>query len=67
MNVCRKFVGKLNWLAANASPDLAIYALKLAKREKKATIKVLREINSVEEGKRKKVEFYSQRLERTIS
>ena len=38
----RKFVGKLNWLAANTRPDLAIYALELAKRQKKATIKDLR-------------------------
>ena len=45
-------LGKLNWLAANTRPDLAIYALELAKRPKKATIKDLREINSFEESKR---------------
>ena len=27
LKVLRKFVGKLNWLAANTRPDLAIYAL----------------------------------------
>ena len=47
LKVFRKFVGKLNWLAANTRPDLAIYALELAKRQKKATIKDLREINRV--------------------
>ena len=47
LKVLRKFVGKLNWLAANTRPDLAIYALELAKRQKKATIKDLREINRV--------------------
>ena len=47
MNIFRKFVGKLNWLAANTRPDLAIYALEFAKRQKKATIKDLREMNRV--------------------
>ena len=35
-------------------PNLAIHALELAKRQKKATIKDLREINSVKEGKRER-------------
>ena len=35
LKVFRKFVGKLNWLAAYTRPDLAIYALELAKRQKK--------------------------------
>ena len=52
LKVLRKFVGKLNWLAANTRPDLAIYALELAKRQKKATIKDLREVNSFEESER---------------
>ena len=30
LKVLIKFVGKLNWLAANTRPDLAIYALELA-------------------------------------
>ena len=47
LKVYRKFVGKLNWLAANVRPDLAIYALELAKKQKKATVKDLREINRV--------------------
>ena len=47
LKVLRKFVGKLNWLAANTRPDLAIYALELAKKQKKATVKDLREINKV--------------------
>ena len=32
---------------ANTRPDLAIYALELAKRQKKAVIKDLREVNRV--------------------
>ena len=32
MRVLRKYVGKLSWLAANTRPDLAIYALDLAKK-----------------------------------
>ena len=47
MKVFRKFVGKLNWLAANTWPYLSIYALELAKRQKKAVVKDLREINRV--------------------
>ena len=43
----RKFEGKLNWLAANIRLDLAIYALELAKRQKKVVIKDLRKINRV--------------------
>ena len=31
LKVFRIFVGKLNWLAANTRPDLAIYAFELAK------------------------------------
>ena len=47
LKVFRKFVGKLNWLAANVRPDFSIYALDLAKKQKKATVKDLREINRV--------------------
>ncbi len=35
LKVLRKFVGKLNCLAANARPDLAIYVLELAKDRRK--------------------------------
>ncbi len=35
LKVLRKFVGKLNWLAANTRPDLAIYVLELAKDRRK--------------------------------
>ena len=47
LKVFRKFVGKFNWLVAYTRPDLAIYALELAKRQKKAVIKGSREINRV--------------------
>ena len=35
LKVFRKLVGKLNWLVANVRPDLAIYALDLAKKQNK--------------------------------
>ena len=47
LKVLQKYVGKLNWLAANTRPDIVIYALELAKKQKKATLKDLREINRV--------------------
>ena len=47
LKVFRIFVGKLSWLVANTRPDLALYALELAERQKKAVIKDLREINRV--------------------
>merc|ERR1712105_74081 len=47
MKTLRKYVGKLSWLASNARPDLAIYALNLAKKQKKATLKDLRDINRI--------------------
>ena len=47
MKVLRKYVGKLNWLAANTRPDLAIHALELAKKQKNVTLKDLRSMNRV--------------------
>ena len=47
MRLLRKYVGKLNWLATNTRPDIAIYALDLAKKQKNATLKDLRNINRV--------------------
>ena len=47
LKVLWKYVGKLNWFTANTRPDIAIYALELVKRQKKAVIKDLREINRV--------------------
>ena len=44
MKVLRKFVGKLNFIAANTRPDPAIYALELAKRQKKAVKQHIREV-----------------------
>ena len=35
LKVLRKCIGKLSWLAANTRPDLAIYALELAKRQER--------------------------------
>ena len=47
MKILRKYVGKLNWLATNTRPDLSIYALNLAKKQKNATLKELRNINRI--------------------
>ena len=38
---------KLNWLAANTRPDISIYTLDLAKKQKKATLKDVRDMNRV--------------------
>ena len=34
-------------MAANTRPDIAIHALELAKKQKKATLKDLREVNNI--------------------
>ena len=47
LKVLRKYIGKLNWLAANTRPDKAIYALDLAKKQRRATLKDLRDVNRV--------------------
>ena len=47
MKVLRKYVGKLNWLATNTRPDIAIDALELANKQKKATLKDLKEVNNI--------------------
>ena len=47
MKVLRKYVRKLNWLAANTRSDINIHALELAKKQKKATLKDLKEVNNV--------------------
>ena len=47
LKVLRKYIGKLNWLAANTRPDKAIYALDLAKKQKRATLNDLRDVNRV--------------------
>ena len=47
LKILQKYVGKLNWLAANTRPDIAIHALELAKKQKKATLKDLREVNRI--------------------
>ena len=47
MRVLRKYVGKLTWLAVNTRPDLTIYALDLAKKQKSAVLKDLRSINRI--------------------
>ena len=54
MRVLRKYVGKLSWLAANTRPDLAIYALDLAKKQKSAVLKVLRSVNRILQKVREK-------------
>ena len=47
MRILRKYVGKLNWLAANTRPDIAISVLELAKNQKKATLKDLKNVNRI--------------------
>ena len=60
LKVLRKYIGKLNWLAANTRPDKAIYALDLAKKQRRATLKDLRDVNRVlRKFKKRKVKLYS--------
>ena len=47
MKLFRKYVGKMNWLAENTRPDLAIWSLNLSKQNAKATIGDLKKINHV--------------------
>ena len=46
MKIFRKYVGKLSWLAANTRPDLAVYVMDLARRQK-AVLKDLRDVNRI--------------------
>ena len=47
LKILRKYVGKLNWLAMNTRPDLAIHVLELAKKQKNAVLKDLRSVNRI--------------------
>ena len=47
MKLFRKYVGKLNWLAENTRPDLAIWSLNLSKQNAKATIGDLKRVNQI--------------------
>ena len=42
-----KYVGKISWLAENCRPDLAVTALKMARKSGKATVGDLMNVNSV--------------------
>ena len=54
MRILRKYVGKLSWLASNSRPDISIYTLNLAKKQKQATLKDLRDINRILQKVREK-------------
>ena len=43
----RKYVGKISWLAENCRPDLAVTALKMARKSSKPTLADLKNINKV--------------------
>ena len=62
MRTLRKYVGKLSWLATNARPDLSIYALNLAKKQKQATLKDLRDVNRILMKVREKLELHKKTL-----
>ena len=60
MTFFRKYVGKLNWLAENTRPDLAIWALNLSKQNAKATIGDLKRVNQIVkkvQNRQSKVQF----------
>ena len=47
MKTYRKYIGKLNWLASNTRPDLLVFVMEIARKQKRATLKDLRNINRV--------------------
>ena len=47
LKVFRKYKGKLNWLSSDTTPDLAVYVIESARKQKKATLKELRNINRI--------------------
>ena len=47
LKVFRKYIGKFNWLASDTTPDLAMYVMESARKQKKATLKELRNINRI--------------------
>ena len=56
----RKYVGKISWLTENCRPDLAVTALKMARKSGKATVGDLINVNSVVKRikqKKNKVKF----------
>ena len=47
LNIYRKYIRMLNWLANNMRPDIAVYVMNSARSKKKATLKDLRDINRI--------------------
>ena len=47
MKIYRNYVGKLSWLASNTRPDLAVYVMNLARKQKGTEVKDLRDIDRV--------------------
>ena len=47
LKVFKKYKGKLNWLPSDTTPDLAVYVIESARKQKKATLKELRNINRI--------------------
>ena len=47
MRILWKYVGKLNWLATNTRSDIAVNVKDLAKNQKKATLKDLKNVNRI--------------------
>ena len=43
----RKYKGKSNWLPSNTRPDLLLYVMNIARRQKKAGLKDLRDANRI--------------------
>ena len=50
LKVFRKYIDKLNWLASNTTPDLVMYVMESARKQKKATFKELRNFNRILEN-----------------
>ena len=47
LKICRKYIGKLNWLASNTRLDISDYVMNCTRSQKKATLKDLRDHNRI--------------------
>ena len=47
IKIYRECVGKLSWLVSNTRPDLAVYVMESARRQKMPTLKDLRNVNRI--------------------
>ena len=47
LKIFKKILRKLNWLASNTRPDLAVYVMNIGRRQKKAALRDFRDLNRI--------------------